>query len=69
MEDHYGQFREIFEKSPIGILSYDKKGNVKFQAPLNFDNIQKIGFYNPTRVGSAFIDYTISVTDSGFLEE
>ncbi|MGZ7047920.1 MAG: PAS domain-containing sensor histidine kinase, partial [Methanobacterium sp.] len=40
---------------------------IKFQAPLDFDNIKNIGFYNPTKSGIAFIDYTISIIDSGFL--
>ena len=40
---------------------------IKFQAPLDFDNIKESGFYTPTKSGIAFIDYTVSVTDSGFL--
>ncbi|WP_414470153.1 PAS domain S-box protein [Methanobacterium sp. ACI-7] len=101
---------EIFEKSPIGIIFYDKDGRfvdinhsgleiagicskdvckninlfsnphvkkrktellkkelIKFQASLNFDNIKRSNFYNPQRNGIAFIDYTISITDSGYL--
>jgi PAS domain S-box-containing protein len=110
MKDSEKQYREIFEKSPIGILFYDKEGKltdanqsaleiagipslnsciglnlfenpqvasrkedllndglIRFQRTLDFDNIKKFGIYTPTKSGSAFIDYTISVIDSGFL--
>ena len=103
-------FKEIFDKSPIGIFCYDKKGNlidanltaleiagiesitnfkkvnlfdnpniaskksellktglIKFQSQLNYDNIKNRGFYVPTKSGTAFIDWTVSVTDSNFL--
>ncbi|WP_414469214.1 PAS domain S-box protein [Methanobacterium sp. ACI-7] len=106
------KFKEIFDKSPIGILFYDKNGKltnanesaleiagilqledvkgtnlfdnpyveshkeellenglIRFQSPLNFDNIKELGFYTPTKSGTAFIDYTISTTDSGFLAQ
>jgi PAS domain S-box-containing protein len=104
------KYREIFEKSPTGIIFYDKegiavdannsalkimaisklgailglslfdnpnikirekelidKGLIKFQAPLYFDNIKKLNLYTPTKSGTAFIDYTVSVSDSGYL--
>ena len=104
------KFRESFEKSPIGILFFDKEGNltdanqsaleiggtpsindviginifnavimgskkdellekglIKLQYPVNFDDIKKLGIYNPTRSGIIFIDLTISVIDTGFL--
>ena len=102
------KFREIFEKSPIGIVFFDREGNltdanqsaleiggvpslnevkginlfnsvnispnelaekghIKIQTPVNFDNIKKSGIYNSTRSGTAFIDLTISIIDSGFL--
>lgn len=104
------KFREIFEKSPIGIIFLDKegqltdansstlkimgypslndvmglnsfkdlyiapkkdelleKGHIKIQSPIDFDNIKKSGIYKPTRSGTAFLDLTISVIDSGFL--
>ncbi|MGF7118609.1 PAS domain S-box protein [Methanobacterium oryzae] len=107
-----GKFKEIFEKSPIGILFLDKegkitdanqstleimgyaslddilglnmfndpyiapkkdelleKGNIKIQSPIDFDNIKKSGIYNPTRSGTAFLDLTISVINSGFLAQ
>ena len=110
LKNKNSQFNEIFDKSPIGILFYDKNGNltdanqsaleiagipslnvcikfnlfdnpnvnsrkeellekgfIKFQASLNFDNIKKSSLYNPTKSGTAFIDYTVSVTDSRFL--
>ncbi|MGZ7048194.1 MAG: PAS domain-containing sensor histidine kinase, partial [Methanobacterium sp.] len=100
----------IFEKSPIGILFYDREdklidankyaleifgipslngclglnlfdnpdivlrkdellnnGLIRFQAPLDFDIIKKLGLYNPKKSGIVFIDYTVSVTDSGYL--
>ncbi|MGB9978611.1 PAS domain S-box protein [Methanobacterium sp.] len=103
-------FKEIFDKSPIGILFYDKKGNlidanrtaleiagidsidnfknvnlfdnpdiasrkeellknglIKFQSQLNYDNIKNKGFYDSTKSGIAFIDWTVSATDSNFL--
>lgn len=103
-------FKEIFDKSPIGIFCYDKKGKIinanptalkiagidaidnfkkvnlfdnpdiaskksellekgliKFQSQLNYDDIKNKGFYVPTRSGTAFIDWTVSVTDSNFL--
>ncbi|MGZ7049905.1 MAG: PAS domain S-box protein, partial [Methanobacterium sp.] len=110
MEDQDRQFREIFEKSPIGILFYDKKGKltnanrsaleiagipsldvciglnlfdnpniesrkeellnnklIRFQAPLNFDKIKEEGIYNPKKPDMSIIDYTVSLTDSGYL--
>ncbi|MCZ3365755.1 MULTISPECIES: PAS domain S-box protein [Methanobacterium] len=103
-------FKEIFDKSPIGIFCYDKKGKIinanptalkiagidaidnfkkvnlfdnpdiaskksellekgliKFQSQLNYDDIKNKGFYVPTRSGTAFIDWTVSVTGSNFL--
>ena len=103
-------FKEIFDKSPIGIFCYDKKGNlidanstaleiagidsidnfkkvnlfdnpdiaskksellkkrlIKFQSQLNYEDIKNKGFYVPTKSGTAFIDWTVSVTDSNFL--
>ncbi len=43
------------------------KGIIKFQAPLNLEKIKELGFYYPTKKGVLFLDYTVSVTDSGFL--
>ena len=103
-------FREIFEKSPIGILFYNKKGElvdanqsalnieriskfedikginlfinpniesrkeellkngiIKFQGSNNLDKAKELGFYNPTESGIIHIDYTVSVTDFGYL--
>ena len=99
-------FREIFLKSPVGILFYDKKGNltaanqsandimgipesesvnlnlfnncdiaskrkklvdegkIEVSSEINFENI---GRYNPTRTGTAYLDFIISVIDSGYL--
>ena len=104
------QFREIFEKSPIGIIFHDKKGKItdinqsaleivgapsldavrdvnlfdnpeiisrkeellnkgliKFQASVDFKDIKKNELYTPKHIGTVFIDYTVSVTDSGYL--
>jgi len=44
-----------------------KEEIIKFQASLNFENIKNTGFYTPTRSGNVFIDWTVSVIDSGFL--
>ncbi|MGZ7136124.1 MAG: PAS domain S-box protein, partial [Methanobacterium sp.] len=106
------KFREIYEKSPIGILFYDKDGTltdanqsalkiaaisqledvkgtnlfdnpyveshkeellkdgyIKFESPINLDKIKEQGFYTPIKGGVIYIDYTISVTDSGFLAQ
>ena len=43
------------------------EGIIQFQAPLDFDNIKDFGFYYPTKKGIIFLDYTVSVTDSGYL--
>ena len=42
-------------------------GVIQFQAPLDLDMIKNLGFYTPTKNGVLFLDYTVSVTDSGFL--
>ncbi|WP_431061633.1 PAS domain-containing sensor histidine kinase [Methanobacterium sp.] len=110
MMDDNGKFKESFEKSPIGILFFDKEGNltdanqsalkiggipslndviglnlfddvdiapikdklcekdpINIQAPFDFDYFKKLGIYNPTRSGTAWVDLIISVIDSGFL--
>ena len=103
-------YKEIFSKSPVGILFYDKEGNlldanpsalkiagvaklddlkclnlfenpylaplkeklinggiVKFQSPIDFENIRKIGYFDSNRSKTGYLDYIISVTDFGFL--
>ena len=40
---------------------------IRFQASLNFDNIKKSGVYIPTKSGIVFIDYSVSVSVSGFI--
>ena len=105
MDGHEGQFKEIFEKSPIGILFYNKKcelvktnqsaleilgiPSLKVLKEVNlFDkllvkihkerllkkeylqfqtaiNLEKITY--PLKKGIIYIDYTISITDSGYL--
>ncbi len=42
-------------------------GVIHFQAPLDLDMIKNLGFYTPTKNGVLFLDYTVSVTDSGYL--
>ncbi|MEL7669746.1 PAS domain S-box protein [Methanobacterium sp.] len=103
------KFREIFLKSPIGILFYDNEGKliaanqsakdiagipesedvsvnlfnnldvvsrkekligegvIKFQSQMNFEDMKAAGYYEPTRSGTAYLDFTISVVDSGYL--
>lgn len=106
------QFREIFEKSPIGILFYDKKGIlidsnqsaleiarisqfsdiegtnlfdnpyiesrkeellkngfIRFESPIDLNKVKELGFYTPTRDEFIYIDYTVSVIDSGFIAQ
>ena len=41
-----------------------ERGIVRFQYQLNFDDIGKAGFYNPTRSGTAYIDVIVYTTDS-----
>ena len=43
------------------------EGVIKFQSRMNFENMRKTGYYNPTRSGTAYLDFTISVVDSGYL--
>ncbi|HEX3013123.1 MAG TPA: PAS domain S-box protein, partial [Methanobacterium sp.] len=101
--------RELFLKSPIGVLFYNKKGKliaanqsakdimgipefeginlnlfnnhdiaskkeklidkgkVQVQSKINFENIRKEGYYNPTRSGTAYLNFIISTIDSGYL--
>ena len=44
-----------------------ENGIVRFQYQLNFDDIGKAGFYNPTRSGTAYIDVIVYTTDSQYL--
>ena len=102
-------FREMFMKSPVGVLFYDKKGKllaanqsakdimgipepenvnlnlfdsqdiaskkeklidegkIKVLSEINFENIRKEGYYDPIRSGTAYLDFIISVIDSGYL--
>lgn len=106
------QFKEIFEKSPIGILFYDKKGIlidsnqsaleiarvsqfsdiegtnlfdnpyieshkeellkngfIRFESPIDLNKVKELGFYIPTRDEFIYVDYTVSVIDSGFIAQ
>jgi len=110
MDNQNNLFREIFKRSPIGILFYDKEGKlidanqsaleilrvsqfkdikginlfinpdieyreeellkngfIRFQSSSDLDNTKKSGIYTPTESGIIYIDYTVSVTNSGFL--
>ena len=112
LEQSNDKFREIFEKSPIGILFYDaegkltdanqsalqiaavshlgdikgtnlfdnyyieshkeellKNGFIRFESPLDLDKIKEMGFFTPIRGGIIYVDYTISITDFGFLAQ
>ncbi len=40
---------------------------IKFQFKMDFENIRNAGYYNPTRSGTAYLDFAISVVDSGYL--
>ena len=42
-------------------------GVIKFQSQMDFENIRDAGYYNPTRSGTAYLDFTISVFDYGYL--
>ena len=44
-----------------------QKGLIKFQSNLKYDNIKINGVYAPIKPGIAFINWTISVADFGFL--
>jgi len=104
------EFKEIFLKSPIGIILFDmdanisnanesalkmlgtpkledilgrnifdfvpiaekkekllKEGLIKFQAPLDLKWLKDFDYYHPTKEGVLFLDFTVSVIDSGFL--
>ncbi|MGZ7136237.1 MAG: PAS domain S-box protein [Methanobacterium sp.] len=110
MEDQNRQFREIFENSPVGIIFFDKEGNlvdvnpsalkvlrvsqledvkginlfvnpyvesrkeelfkngiIKLQYSSDLDTAKDYGFYTPTESGIIYVDYTVSITDSGFI--
>jgi PAS domain S-box len=43
------------------------EGVIKFQSQMDFENIKDDGYYNPTRSGTAYLDFTISVVDYGYL--
>ncbi len=59
----------LFENSVIAQKKENlvKEGLIRFQAPLNFEDIKNNGFYIPTKSGTAFIDWNVSIIDSGFL--
>ena len=44
-----------------------KNGIIRFQSSRELDTAKERGFYTPTESGIIYIDYTVSVTDSGFL--
>jgi signal transduction histidine kinase len=43
------------------------EGIINFQVPLDLAIIKDFGFHYPTKNGVLFLDYTVSVTDSGYL--
>ena len=59
----------MFDNPPIEEKKEEliNDGVIHFQAPLDLDMIKNLGFYTPTKNGVLFLDYTVSVTDSGYL--
>ena len=43
------------------------EGKIKVPSEINLENIQKEGYYNPIRSGTVYLDFIISVIDSGYL--
>lgn len=43
------------------------EGVIKFQSKINFEDMGEAGYYNPTRSGTAYLDFTISAVDYGYL--
>ncbi|MCZ3364676.1 PAS domain S-box protein [Methanobacterium veterum] len=43
------------------------EGVIKFQSQINFEDMGEAGYYDPTRSGTAYLDFTISAVDSGYL--
>ena len=46
-----------------------KKGFIRFESPLDLDKIKEMGFFTPIMGGIIYVDYTISITDFGFLAQ
>ena len=44
-----------------------REGIIKVRSEMNFEDIQKAGYYNPTRSGIVHLDFIISFVDSGYL--
>ncbi len=59
----------IFDNFPIASKKEDlvKEGLIKFQALLDYENIKNTDHYIPTKSGTTFIEWNVSVIDSGFL--
>ncbi|MGB9979675.1 ATP-binding protein [Methanobacterium sp.] len=43
------------------------EGTLKFKYKINFEYIKKIGIYNQNRSGIAFIEYNVSIIESGYM--
>ncbi|MGB9978374.1 PAS domain S-box protein [Methanobacterium sp.] len=43
------------------------EGKIEVPSKINFENIRKEGYYNSIRSGTAYLDFIISVIDSGYL--
>jgi len=67
LEDIIG--RNIFDFVPIAEKKDKllKEGLIKFQAPLDLKWLKDFDYYHPTKEGVLFLDFTVSVIDSGFL--
>ncbi len=52
---------------PLDLLARLATGEtVKFQSLIDFDNIRRLGFYQPTRSGKAFVDWVINRFGQGW---
>ena len=67
LEDIFGN--NLFDNPYIADRKEElhKNGSIKFQAPLDLDIMETLGFYKPTRKGIIYLDYMVSGTDSGYL--
>jgi hypothetical protein len=43
------------------------KGKIKVSSKINFKNLRKEGYYNPTRPGTVYLDFFISIIDLVFI--
>jgi PAS domain S-box-containing protein len=69
ISDEQAKKVNLFDNPEISLRKAELINNklIKFQAPLDFNNLKKSGLYDTNKTGIIFIDYIVSVTDSGFL--